>query len=197
MDRQSNGYYLTEDFSKRVSVCKVWFTVMVLFIHSYSRTVSMNSGTIILQVSGWLETVKYVFSESISNCAVPGFFVISSILLYRKEFSWWENIKKKLRSLLIPYFLMNTFWVAFYFVCQHIPAVSDYFSNAENMVASWDLSGWLRGYGFNVISPLLYPLWFLKYLFLMNVLSKVYLAVIKRVPWFRRRFSGALAAFWQ
>ena len=193
MDRQSSGYYLTEDFSKRVSLCKVWFTVMVLFIHSYTRTVSMNSGTIILQVPGWLETVKYAISESISNCAVPGFFVISSILLYRKEFSWWENIKKKLRSLLIPYFLMNTFWVAFYFVCQHIPAVSDYFSNAENMVASWDLSGWLRGYGFNVISPLLYPLWFLKYLFLMNVLSKVYLAVIKRVPYFS---AAVLLAAW-
>lgn len=90
---------------------------MVLFIHSYTKTVSMNSGTIVLQVPGWLNTLKYVISESISKCAVPGFFVISAVLLYRKEFSWWENLKKKLRTLMIPYLIMNTFWVVFYFVC--------------------------------------------------------------------------------
>ena len=155
---------------------------MVLFIHSYTKTVSMNSGTIVLQVPGWLNTLKYVISESISKCAVPGFFVISAVLLYRKEFSWWENLKKKLRTLMIPYLIMNTFWVVFYFVCQQIPAVSDYFSNADNLVAGWNFSSWLRGYGVTVISPLLYPLWFLKYLFLMNVLSKVYLAVIRKFP---------------
>lgn len=193
MLQSKTDYYFTSDFSKRVNICKVWFTVMVLFIHSYTRAVSMSSGTIVLQIPRWLDTLKYVISESISKCAVPGFFAISAVLLYRKEFSWWENIKKKCRSLLIPYLIMNTFWVGFYFVCQQIPAVSDYFSNPENLVGSWNFSGWLRGYGVTVISPLLYPLWFLKYLFLMNVLSKVYLAVIKRLP----VLSGAvLLAAW-
>lgn len=177
-----NEYFLSEDFSRRVSVYKVWLTVMVLFIHSYTTTVAMNSGTIVLQVPRWLDTLKYVISEGICKCAVPGFFMISAIFLYRKEFSWWENIKKKLRTLVVPYLIMNTFWVGFYFVCQQIPAVSDYFSNQQNMVAGWDFSGWLRGYGITIISPLLYPLWFLKYLFLMNVLSKVYLAAIRKLP---------------
>ena len=77
---------------------------------------------------------------------------------------------------------MNTFWVVFYFVFQQLPVVSEYFTNPENVVADWNFSGWLRAYGVTVISPLLYPLWFLKYLFLMNVLSKVYLVVIKKFP---------------
>lgn len=189
----ANGYYFTEDFSRRVSICKIWFTIMVLFVHSYTNTVFMKSGNIILRVPMWLRTFKYLISEGICNCAVPGFFVISAILLYRKEFRWWDNLKKKLRTLAIPYLVMNTFWVAFYFVCQHIPAVSAYFSNPENVVANWDLAGWLRGYGVTQISPLMYPLWFLKYLLLMNVLSKVYLAIIRRFPYL---CAVALLAAW-
>ena len=201
-------YYFTSDFSKRINICKVWFTVMVLFIHSYTRTVSMNSGAIVLQVPGWLDTLKYVITEGISRCAVPGFFIISAIFLYRKEYSWWGNIKKKFHTLLIPYFIMNTFWVVFYFVCQQIPAVSDYFSNAENVVADWNVMGWLRGYGVTTGSPLLYPLWFLKYLFIMNALSKVYLVVIKKFPvisgilllvawfWFDNYSVVQAAVFW-
>ena len=167
MEQKNTGYYVTADFSRRISICKVWFTIMVLFIHSYTTMVSMNSGDVVLRVPRWLGMIKYVISGNISRCAVPGFFVISALFLYRKEFSWWGNVRKKFRTLMIPYLLMNTFWVVFYFVCQHIPAVSDYFSNAENMVGDWKLSGWLRGYGITSISPLLYPLWFLKYLFLI------------------------------
>jgi surface polysaccharide O-acyltransferase-like enzyme len=87
MEQKNTGYYLTADFSRRVSICKVWFTIMVLFIHSYTKTVFMNSGNVVLQVPRWLGLVKYVISENISRCAVPGFFVIAAVLLYRKEFS--------------------------------------------------------------------------------------------------------------
>ena len=208
MEQKNTGYYVTADFSRRISICKVWFTIMVLFIHSYTTMVSMNSGDVVLRVPRWLGMIKYVISGNISRCAVPGFFVISALFLYRKEFSWWGNVRKKFRTLMIPYLLMNTFWVVFYFVCQHIPAVSDYFSNAENMVGDWKLSGWLRGYGITSISPLLYPLWFLKYLFLMNVLAKVYLAVIKKFPllcaaillavwfWFNNYSEVQAVVFW-
>lgn len=192
-EKSNSGYYLSEDFSRRVSICKLWFTIMVLFIHSYTETVFMNSGNVVLKVPAWLETLKYVITQILSRVAVPGFFIISAIFLYRKEFSWWENVKKKFRTLMIPYFIMNTFWVVFYFVCQHVPAVSDYFSNAENVVANWGILGWLRGYGIISGSPLLYPLWFLKYLFLMNVLSKVYLAAIKKFPLL---CSAILLAVW-
>jgi hypothetical protein len=182
MTQLTNSYYLSGDFSKRVSICKVWFTIMVLFIHSYTETVFINSGNVVLQIPEWLATLKYIITEVFSRTAVPGFFIISAIFLYRKQFSWWENVKKKFKTLMIPYFIMNTFWVVFYFVCQHIPAVRDYFSNAENVVANWGILGWLNGYGITAGAPLLYPLWFLKYLFLMNVLSKVYLVVIKKFP---------------
>ena len=86
-EQNSAGYYLTDDFSRRISICKVWFTVMVLFIHSYTEAVLIKSGTVILQVPKWLEATKYLISVSISKCAVPGFFLISAILLFRKDFS--------------------------------------------------------------------------------------------------------------
>lgn len=191
--RGSDGIVLSQDASQRIDILKVWLTVMVIFIHIYSVTIKLNSGNIVLDVPEWLSAVKWIVSQCICRCAVPAFFLISAFFLYRKPLCWKENIQKKSRTLLVPYFLLNTFWIIFYFCCQHLPGLDNFFANPENIVASWDVLGWLKAYGIFSSSPLLYPLWFLKYLFILNVFAGVFLKVIRRIP---RLSAFCLLAVW-
>ena len=140
-------YELTDSDSRRINILKVWLTIMVVFIHSYSADIRFSTGTVSVQMPCWLDVSEYIISQSISRCAVPAFFLISSILLYRRPFSWKDNLKKKIKTLLAPYMLVNTIWIMIYFTCQHIPKLSIYFANQDHMVADWGLTGWMQAYG--------------------------------------------------
>lgn len=186
-------YKITDVESKRINIVKVWFTIMVVFIHSYSETINLTSGNVNLEVPLWLEIMKYSISRCVSSCAVPGFFFISAVLLYRKEFAWKDNLKKKIKTLLLPYFLINSFWILFYYICQQIPLLSDYFSNSANMVGEWNALNWLNAYGVLANEPLCYPLWFIRNLFILNIFSIVIKMLIDRFP---KLLLALLAFIW-
>ena len=169
MKEKLDAYKITDEESKKISIVKVWFTIMVVFIHSNNK-LNFASGN--FDTPAWLEVLKYFISECISRCAVPGFFLISAILLYKKSFKWKENIKKKIKQIMIPYLIFNTFWILFYVVVQHIPVLSNYFSNPDTIVADWSIIDWLEAYlGFQDNYPICYPLWFLRALFVLNILA--------------------------
>ena len=182
MQTTLSTYPISSKISRRISMLKAIFTVMVLYIHAYSTVYNFSTGTVALDVPVWLEQLKYIVSQSISRCAVPGFFFLSALLLYRKPFRWWENLIKKCRSLLVPYVLVNAFWILFYVICQRIPALSVFFSGEGSIVANWGLWDWLHAYGIKVAEPLVYPFWYLKYLFILNGFSVLFRKIIQTVP---------------
>lgn len=178
------NYVITEEESKRIQILKLWLTIMVLFIHSYSETVNFLGTSIELQVPTWLYWTKYVFSGAISGCAVPGFFFIAAILLYRKEFKWIENIKKKTKTLLVPYLILNTFWIVFFVLAPKIGFLKPFFSNKGIDVQTWGILDFLDAYlGINSSGyPILYPLWFVLNLMVLNLLAVVLRKIIDRFP---------------
>ncbi len=172
-------YIISSEESTRISILKVWLTILVVFIHSYSEEINIVGDNIVLDIPVWLDWIKYIISRVIARCAVPAFFFISAVLLYKKEFLWKKNIKKKLFTLVIPYVILNSFWILFYFTAQHINAVSVYFSNPDNIIANWGAYEWIMAY---TKTPLVYPLWFLRDLFVLNLLAKVIKAAIDKFP---------------
>ncbi len=181
-------YRIGAEESERMRIVKIWFTVMVVFIHSYTEEVHFAGGTLVLDVPVWLDWLKYLLSQVVARCAVPGFFLMSGILLYRRDFTWTGNLCKKARTLLVPYLLINTLWIVIYFTAQHIPAFSSYFSQPENIVADWPPLRWANAYiGFlsnadSSCTPIVYPLWFMRDLMVLNVLSIFVKRLIDRLP---------------
>ena len=178
-----NYCQITDKDSKRINILKAWFTIMVVFIHSYSESINFSTGVVDYETPYWLEILKYTVSQCISRCAVPGFFMLSAILLYRTSFSWKENVKKKIRTLLVPYVLINSAWIIIYFVCQHISKLSIYFSNEDNIIANWGMMDWLQAYGILGGYPITYPLWFLRDLFILNIFAVVYKKIVEKLKW--------------
>ena len=171
---------IKEEESRRISILKVWLSVMVVFIHMENE---ISTGTAV-SLPGWLDMVVFVISRAISRCAIPAFFFLSAYLLYRKPFRWAQNLRKNARSLLIPYVILNTFWIVVFFAGQHIPQLSAYFSREETMVGSWGILDWIGAYfgsPSNDWCPLLYPLWFIRNLFILNLLAPAFEWLVRKI----------------
>lgn len=182
-------YNITEKESQRIQILKLLFSIMVIFIHSYSESVNLIGGNITYDVPIWLDWTKYVISQAVSRCAIPGFFFLSAMLLYRKDFTYFDNIKKKMKTLAIPYVILNTFWICFYFIAQHIGFISIYFSNPDNIIAEWNWIDYINAYfGFmpknDTLSyyPMLYPLWFMRDLIFLNIVALPLKKIIDMFP---------------
>ena len=182
--------FLTEEQSERLRILKFWLSIMVVFIHSNigeEPVFRFTTGDIRVVVPAWLETFKYFIGSAISGCAVPAFFFMSALFLYRKQFSWKENMKKKFHTLVIPYFLLNTFWIVFHFCfLKQIPLLKPFFGdpNGVNGILSWNYVKWLDAYLgiIEVGHPFVVPLWFMRDLYFMNILSIVFLKTIDIFP---------------
>lgn len=184
MTSENRELRITEEESRRISILKVWLSVMVVFIHLENEISTV--GGAITSLPGWLDTLEFMISRAASRCAIPAFFFLSAYLLYRKPFSWKQNIRKKVRSLLVPYLILNTFWILVFFVGQHVPALSAYFSREETMVSSWGIIDWIGAYfgsSSNDWCPLLYPLWFLRNLFILNLLAPAFELLVRKASW--------------
>lgn len=182
-------YQIDAEESERITILKFWLCVLVVFIHSnFNGEIRFADGTLVWQCPIWLDWCKFIVNEIIACCAVPWFFLLSGILLYRKPFRWSDNMRKKVRTLLIPYLIINTFWLVFYYTAQHIPGLSVYFTHAGHIIGDYTLPDFVNAYlGFRCDEtfrrfPFVRPLWFVRDLLILNFLAKGIEKIINRFP---------------
>lgn len=162
-------YLIDPAESKRYDALKVLMCIFVLVIHAFSTSIA----TVCLPSLEWAYQITFVLSRIVCDCAVPVFILISSVLLYAKPFQWWPNVKKKVRSLLVPYLIFNTLWVVLVFA-KHIlgKKLGIHVGNDVNL-AAFSLFDWLDAYlGLTGdYKPILTVLWYVRDLFLLNLLA--------------------------
>lgn len=167
--------------SNYLSRLKIIATFLVVLVHSRN----------LLGYASYTGNAPIIkFFNTFSAAGILIFFAVSGYLLFRRDFDWAENMKKKCRSLLIPFLFWNTFWLLFELVGMYIlPA---YF---EKRFEDGFL-GWFIGF-FGIpfyIAPMYTPLWFIRDLFLLNAVAPVIKWVIDRFP--VRVTLGILIVIW-
>lgn len=170
----AHKFIISDEQSKRLYILKLLMAFFVVYIHC----VPIGGGI----APRWFELLKYTVSGLISQCAVSCFFLMASILLYRKDVKWKDNIAKKCRSLLIPYFIMNTVWIVIFAVCQSIPQTAVFFKDINNRISEFSIYRWFQSYGIGATYPFLGPLYFLRNLFILNLLAHIIKFLIDRFP---------------
>ena len=103
-----NTYILSKEESDRINILKYIAIILVVYIHSYATSVNFADGTNTLFTPQWLLLFENMISQIIARCGVPLFFLISSILLFRKQREYKATIKIKIRTLLLPYLIWNS-----------------------------------------------------------------------------------------
>jgi len=127
-----------------------------------------------------------VLCRHLFQTTVPLYFAISGYLLYLRYDGNLKDyprlVAKRFRTLMLPFLLANGFWLAWLTVNGSIPGIS-----GTTILKT-------RGYLSMLLGidglPLIYPLWFLRDLFIFALFAPVFAFFLKRLPYL------GLAAIW-
>ena len=169
--------------NEAIEVLRFPLTVMVIFIHTippkgYIIKLSWNSADIYTLISE-------VISHHLGQMVVPCFFLLSGYFFFRNmsEFNlsfYGKQLQRRLKSLLIPYVIWNLIAIV-------AIVVKNFLFEKLNLSISLD-EGFeaLRNQSFyhNIWKqPINFPLWYIRDLICMSVLSPLFYIVLKHLRW--------------
>lgn len=162
---------------------------LIIMLHCYS----------VQRLEGSHETyfkVLYPFYNWLGETGVPGFFFISGYLFFLSRKTYTQKLETRVYTLLIPYLIWNTFLLALYVIAFVIGYPQDI--NGRSLVdynfidylrLFWDRGSFDNG---NFV-PLLCPLWYIRNLLIMSILSPLLYYIIRYA---REVFLLVIAIWW-
>lgn len=162
-----------QDTSQILNILKCILCIGVVIIHS---KVSSNS----ICDYPRFEVFQYVFARLIvGRLCVPFFFVISGYFFFTRledklTFSYFERkIKTRLRSILLPYLIANTLILLYVLLLREMLGLEC--TEGYNTLVACFWGHPVHGF------PIDMPLWYLKDLLMLSIISPVLYFVIKRI----------------
>jgi surface polysaccharide O-acyltransferase-like enzyme len=176
------------DLSKRIHSLRFLLIVFVVFIHNtvIDSGINFSDGTQTFEAPFDVAKVKEL-AGTFTATAVPLFFLISGFLLFIKEPKYMENLKRKCRTILLPYILWTILVILFLFAAQSFNFTKPYFANLiVRDFSPMDWTGAFAGHFGRFIeaynNPLVYQFWFLRDLFVLNLLSVIIKKIVDLCP---------------
>ena len=143
-------------------------------------------GTLTFQVPLWVEQVRFLFATILGNIAVPLYFFLSGYLLYVKSRQYLPTLKKKTKTLLVPYLLWNSLLIIFYLVGQNLSLSQGFFGNSLNDFSRYTWLDWVDCFVGKFTArdpyPILVPMWFIRDLIVLNIIYPIVRKLIERFP---------------
>ncbi len=161
--------------------------VAVVFVHAYNlsnRLLSENAEATPHTPHGVVGFVQYLGSQTLTRWPAALLFAISGFLFFHnlepRVGQFVSKIRRRARTLALPYLLWSSWSLAVYVVSHALPSAQAYVSaDALNRLTIGSVLERL------FVSPVAYPLWFLQALFTCALLSPAIWALV--------RFLGPLA----
>lgn len=150
--------------SSKITILNSVLIMMVLYIHSYYSEGEKYGAALALQ--------RFLGASAFCGTANRLFFFLSGVLFFNgitQVRDCTAKIKKRIRSLLIPYLIWNVIFVLWYVVLHYTPGVDEFVNS--NILGQFDTI-W-HGIRFLWITPASFPLWFLRDLLVMAACSPI------------------------
>ncbi len=160
--------------------------VMVVMIHSHFKVVSIGGVDISFDLKEFpiYCNVSFLLSKLIASIAVPMFYVFSGYLFFKNNSSftandYLEKLRKRVKTLLIPYIFWNIVVVAFYFLAQiFMPSMV---SGNNKPIVDYNIIDWLKIFwNYKDEMPICYQLWFIRDLMVVVLMSPIIYFAIKK-----------------
>lgn len=175
---------MTQYLSDKLRVLSLISIIFVLYIHS-----RFQPNEIMGMV--YYDKIQLFTSEMIGRCAVPLFYLISGYLFFMKVpdgvKSIGRKIRKRIKSLLIPYFIGCLFFVIFYSFVALLPWTSNLINSSSSIIPLFQ-----KPYSIILISifydggtgyPCAFQLWFLRDLILIVATSPLWYICLRYLKW--------------
>ena len=165
---------LDRDVSKRIDVLRIVLIGLIVLAHGARGITVRIAG----ETAPGAALMLDILNGHVDFVAVPLFFTISGFLFLRKfELSlaaYGEMLRKKFVSVLVPYLLFNIGLVVWFYFVGSIEMLGSWnFVLGEGLVAK------TLGLG---TTPINYPLWFLRDLLVVFLVSPIFLVFFKEAP---------------
>ena len=179
--------------SRVIDTLRFPLAIAVIFIHNSPKTTNLiDFSQPLLSAEGLFNTIVILISHVLTNIAVPTFFVISGLLFFINidrfdRQSYLKKIKSRTYTLFIPYILWNLLPALLMigakllktaFIGTPLSEITDYFSTIDWHIffnsTHWGEKGtdWLGNHLLST-GPGNLPLWFLRDLIVMTILTPV------------------------
>lgn len=177
MNLDSNKFLMLQ--SKTIDILRFPLAVLVVAIHTYFNEGLKARGNVDIPFSGeWAHEFIRFFSITLSDCAVPMFFVISGYLYFLKnphltKECYLKKTKKKCVSLLLPFFCWSVV------ACMVEPSRFLSVGTFEKITGFWSLTmSMFQGAG-----PWDGPLWFMRDLFVVMLCAPLVELMVRKIKW--------------
>lgn len=175
--------------SKSITWLRFPLIFLIILLHCYS----------VQRLEGSHETyfkALYPFSLWLGETGVPGFFFISGFLFFLSKKTYSQKLLSRVHTLLIPYLLWNIIMLILYLVAWTVGypqdingrSITDY-TTMDYLRLFWDRGSYDNG---NFV-PLLCPLWYIRNLLIMSILSPILYYIIRYA---REAFILAITIWW-
>ncbi len=185
--------------SMRITALRFLLIVLVVFIHNNFRAENILKGvleygyTLFAYENGLFgRWVQIFISDGIARCAVPLFFMFASYLQFMKNDSYDVLLKKKAKSLAVPYFLWPLLNIGIYVgIKLLVQAVFPAMIERKNWfpMGEWGLGGWFHAFfGYEDMAEgrtfggYVGQLWFVRDLFIMILFSSLLRLAVRKFP---------------
>ncbi len=173
---------MTQYLSDKLKVLSLVSILLVLYIHSGFHDFEIGD----MPANN---AVQELISGMMGRCAVPLFYVISGWLFFRSLpdgiGSVWTKMRKRVRTLLVPYLVGCVFCVAFSVAVAVAPGTSKYMNGSIMPLFDEGLGTILCSIFYRAEngSPVAYQLWFLRDLIILVATAPVWYYALRRLRW--------------
>lgn len=169
-------YMSEKSFRSKITLVNFVMCFIIMFQHSYNiRVYDLTAESDLL---GRVVYYFEVYIRTITDYAVPMFFMISGYLFFR-TFELKKIIQKywsRIKSILMPFLVWCTFYYLFYAMLVRIPFFAERMTANEMIplnLATWIARLWDESF---------YVFWFIKFLIILIALTPVWYFLLK--DWF-------------
>lgn len=177
MNKTKYHHNYNKTLSEVITFLRFPLIFFIIMLHCYS----------VLRLEGDHELyfkMVYPLALSMGETGVPGFFFISGYLFFLSRKRYSEKLQSRLHTLFIPYLLWNLLLLILYILAYIIGHPQDIngkslieYSFSDYMRLLWDRGSYDDG---NFV-PLLCPLWYIRNLIIMSIISPLLYYIIRYV----------------
>ena len=174
--------------SLRIDLIRFPLIIFVVFIHAYKSKIAFSGGGVQLGIVDTNFTVNFIrdlISGVFAQLAVPIFFLLSGYLFFT-GFNWSFNnylikLRKRVKTLLIPFLFWSFAIVAIYALVQAIPATRIFLSGESPTIANFGFFDYLNELLGYKRPQLAFQFWFIRDLIILALISPI-INIIARYP---------------
>lgn len=155
----------------KITILNSILILMVLYIHSYYTESDQ------FQVASFI--ARFFSGYAFCGTANRLFFLLAGFLFFNNLHTakdCYYKIKKRVKSLLVPYLIWNCVFVLWYIVLGAIPGIKTFVNS--DVLSNFDTVYSVISYLF--IQPANFPLWFLRDLMILVLFSPLILFILKK-----------------